>query len=294
MPSFKFLLKIGHITFIIPVILILTIFGDRNVPFQALSLLSYGMIIHNLLRFCFTFSLLPQIEKKQLLPSELMYEVALFYGFLIYKVNNQIVQLTFFIFLSIFAASLVYFQYHTVKEVVFAIVFSLLELILFHLVSLGIGFGWTGIFALDTAALILVILRLVYHLEKQVWMAFYLLISSLISLSYFHDVKFPNLEQQLLGFGVIGVILILLYFFFKWANFNRNCVSQFYYALVPFLIIYGIQKLSSYLNTPETLPFRRVHDHSDWKPQVNDYRSPSFLQIPWGLKKRPSMNLKFY
>lgn len=237
-----FCLKFGHITFILPAVVFCMIFFKREMFAKATCFLLWVMIFNTLLKHLFKVPLFPHLGTGYAFPSGHMHASAAFYGYLLYSTDNKYVKCILAALLGCIAFSLIHCHFHDFKDVLGALLFAISEITVYHFIVKKFGDKTVGVMALSSSMAIMMLLTVVHKVEFHVWLAFYGLAGMELALSTTEDIQLESFYQKLFALFCVTVSMIAVYYFFKIMAFDKFCVSEIRFALIP-LIIVGVKKI---------------------------------------------------
>lgn len=194
----RFCLNFGHITFIFPIVVAGVIFHKRDVYAKAVCFLAWVMIFNTLLKHIFKIPLFPHLGSGYAFPSGHMHAAAIFYGYILYKVNSKFAKIILGIILCCLGFSLIHCNFHNLSDIGGAVGFAVAELLIYHAISLNFGDKTVGIISVISAVAIILILSIIHEVEFHVLLAFYLLIGTEIFLSFIPDRRFIKYKKKFL------------------------------------------------------------------------------------------------
>ncbi|MDR3187394.1 MAG: hypothetical protein LBT63_03145 [Holosporaceae bacterium] len=239
-----FVLKFSHITFIIPLVMVGMIFHRRDLYAKAICFVFVVMIFNALLKQWFKVPLFPHLGPGYAFPSGHMHAAAVFYGYIIYKVDNRALRVTLLFLLCCFGLSLIQCRFHDLFDVTGAAVFAFAEILLCRFISLKFGEKALAAVAMAVSLSSMVILFIIYQLQWHVWLAFYALTGTIFSLNFIEDRKNRNLPQKLLSLTASVLLTAAVYFIFKALAFKDPFLSEIRFALLPTLTMGSINLCS--------------------------------------------------
>ena len=232
-----FFLKFGHITFILPIVIICIIFHKRDIYAKATCFLLWVMIFNTLLKYLFKVPLLPHLGPGYAFPSGHMHAASAFYGYILYKTDNKFVKIGLATLLCWLGFSLIYCHFHDLTDVLGAIGFTIVELLIYHILSVNFGDKVVGVTSIITAVAIMFALNIIHKVEFHVWLAFYALVGMETTLLITQDRKLGSISRKLFAL-ILSIIMIAgIYYLFKALAFDKFYLSEIRFALIPLIIV---------------------------------------------------------
>ena len=164
---------------------------ERKIWGQALIIFLFTVLLNSLLKYCFHVPLMPHLGKGFAFPSGHMQASFAFYGWLIISYRNFLLRSLLSIILMGISFSLIYFHYHTLIDVLGAVGFGSLELIIYYYCTkMPLIYKRPSLLGFSLGALtmpILLFLKQKYFIPDYLWQAFYGLLGSSLAweLSFF-------------------------------------------------------------------------------------------------------------
>lgn len=233
----RFCLKFGHITFILPIVMVCMIFHKRDIYAKAACFLLWVMIFNTLLKQLFKVPLFPHLGPGYAFPSGHMHAASIFYGYILYKSDNKIVKLLLAVLLSCLGASLIHCRFHDWIDILGAVGFTIAEIAVYHVMSANFGERTVGVVSIISAIGIMLILEAIYKVEFHVWLAFYGLIGMEFSLSAMEEKKLNQLSRKFLALVLSTFTIAAVYYLFKCLAFDKYYLSEVRFALIPMIIV---------------------------------------------------------
>lgn len=227
----KIFLTFGHDTIVVPLVILGYIWLDKRVFYSAVCLVLVSMIFNTALKVTFKIPLAANINKEWFaFPSGHMQTVVVLYGWLMAKTKNNIVRLFLLTILAGEWFSLIYFGYHNQYDIVGAVFFGLVLLLVYQMIlsKKELHLPWI-LFYLTTVMMIYI--AYVYHIKYHVWMAYYALIGFMISeylcSQSMHLIKTRSSfgSYQILN-KIIATILCLGIIFLVKELFKTKCMAD--------------------------------------------------------------------
>ena len=244
-------LAFSHDTIIIPLVILGYIWLDKKVFYSAICLVLFNMIFSAALKATFQVPLAPSIGKAGFaFPSGHMQSAFVLYGWLMSKTHKMFIRLIMLVILAGIAVSLVHFGFHNYYDILGAIFFGGILLLIYQklLSKYEFSLSWSIFFS---STIMIVYIAYVYRIESHLWMAYYGLIGIMFSEKTFSNLKDSN--QSFLNNkkpttkNVISKIVATIFcfgaFFLIKIVFASECmsdlpgvVSQLQWALISFCI----------------------------------------------------------
>ena len=221
-----FCLKFGHITFILPIVMICMIFHKRDIYAQAACFLLWVMIFNTLLKQLFKVPLFPHLGSGYAFPSGHMHAASIFYGYILYKTDKKIIKLLLVILLSCLGSSLIYCNFHDWIDVLGAVCFTIIEIMIYHIIFVNFGNRVVSIISIISAIGIMLILDIIYKVEFHVWLAFYGLLGMEFSLFIMEEKKLKQLSRKFLALILSTLMITAVYYLFKYLAFDKYYLSE--------------------------------------------------------------------
>ncbi|MDR3179640.1 MAG: hypothetical protein LBT70_01960 [Holosporaceae bacterium] len=241
-------LKIGHITFILPITVLGMIFHQRKLYEKAACFLLFAMIFNTLLKHLFRVPLFPHLGEGYAFPSGHMHAAAMFYGYILYQMVDRRIKMLLAIILMCEGFSLIYCKFHDLLDVLGALGFAVAEIFCYHLIVSKFkekGEKYATAIAIAIALGAMIILSIIYRIENHVWLAFYGLCGLFFSLSQIADKKLKTLLQKFWALLIASLFCWLVYMVFKNLNFRQNFLFEIKFALLPIIVAGSIKYTAS-------------------------------------------------
>lgn len=232
-----FCLKFGHITVILPCVMLGIIFHKRDIYAKAACFLLYVMIFNTLLKILFKVPLFPHLGNGYAFPSGHMHAASVFYGYILYKTKYQSVKYILSAVICCLGFSLIYCNFHDLLDVVGAVGFAVAEIFAYHIIYQKFGESGTAFFSIISAIIIMFVLQIIHKIEPHVWLAFYGLIGTEFSLMFFEDKKIKQISTKIVVSILSTLIIVALYYLFKFLDGNPAYITYIKFALIPIIII---------------------------------------------------------
>jgi len=241
-----FFLKFGHITFILPAVVLGMLFHKRDLYAKAVCFLFFVIIFNTLLKHIFKVPLFPHLGDGYAFPSGHMHAATVFYGYIIYKIENKAVRTMLVFLLMIMGFSLIHRHFHDLFDVLGAVGFGASEIIIYHFLWQRFGSKCVAAVALIGSIAIIVTLSIIYKVEYHVWLAFYGLCGTIFSLSAIDDLKPKRISQKILVLFIIGLLTFFVYVVFRTINFSQPYLSEIKFMLLPIIIMGSINIFANF------------------------------------------------
>ena len=236
-----FCLKFGHITFILPLVIVCMIFHKRDIYAKAACFLLWVMIFNTLLKHLFNVPLLPHLGVGYAFPSGHMHAASAFYGYILYKTDNKFVKIVLAMLLCCLGFSLIYCHFHDLTDVLGAVGFTVAELLIYHVISINFGDKVVGIISIASAVAVMFALSVIHRVEFHVWLAFYALLGMETVLTVTQEKRLNSLKKKFLALILSIITIASVYYIFKILAFDKFYLSEIRFALIPLIIIGSIQ-----------------------------------------------------
>jgi undecaprenyl-diphosphatase len=145
------------------------------------------VIFNALLKQLFKVPLFPHLGPGYAFPSGHMHAATVFYGYILYKINNKIMKALLFLLICGFGFSLIHCHFHDFFDIIGAVAFAFGEIVIYHFILLNFGEKAVAVVAIAAAVFSMAALFLIYKLELHVWLAFYALIGTVFSVGVIED-----------------------------------------------------------------------------------------------------------
>lgn len=230
-------LKFGHITFILPIVIVCMIFHKRDIYAKATCFLLWVMIFNTLLKYLFKVPLFPHLGTGYAFPSGHMHAASAFYGYILYKTDNKFVKTGLATLLCCLGFSLIHCRFHGLTDVLGAIVFSIVELLIYHVLSVNFGNKVIGVCSIISAGAIMFALSIIHKVEFHVWLAFYALVGMEAALFLTQNRQLSSISSKSFAL-ILSVIMIAgIYYLFKALAFDKFYLSEIRFAFIPLIIV---------------------------------------------------------
>jgi undecaprenyl-diphosphatase len=232
-----FFLKFAYITFILPVVLVGVIFHRRDLYAKAVCFVFVAMVFNSLLKQLFKVPLFPHLGPGYAFPSGHMHAATVFYGYILYEIDNKFIRTVLLFLMCSFGFSLIHCHFHDLIDVMGAVAFAFAEIVLYHFILLNFGERATAITAIATVVFSMAGLLLIYKLEWHVWLAFYAIIGTIFSLGIFKNGTNYNLIEKFFSLGIAVILIAMVYFIFKKLAFKEPFLSEIRFFLLPIVTL---------------------------------------------------------
>lgn len=209
-----FFLKFGHITIILPVVVVCLVLPHRNLYAKAACCLFWVMIFNTLLKHIFKVPLFPHLGTGYAFPSGHMHASAAFYGYILCVVENKYIKIALGLLLACIGFSLIHCGFHDLLAVVGALGFAAVELALYFQATKRWNEKTIAIGSIISAIAIMIVLSIIHKIEPHVWIAFYGLVGMELVISIW-KIQLKNTLQRCLALGISAAIIYGGYFLFK-------------------------------------------------------------------------------
>lgn len=222
------LLVFSHSIIIIPLMVLGFIWVDRRIFYHALCLILLSILVNSALKVSFQIPLPSSLGKEWFaFPSGHMQLSTVLYLWLAYKIPNTVLRLAIALLLTGIGLSLIHFGYHNFYDVLGAIVFALLLLLLYSLSSSR----WPKVIpwmVLVVASVLFTYIHIRYaHRLDHVWIAYYALLGVILS------EKLVNKKMTAMCFAhkALATVIYFSAFMMVHAIFQLKLVSDLPYYL---------------------------------------------------------------
>ena len=236
-----FCLKFGHITFILPLVIVCMIFHKRDIYAKAACFLLWVMIFNTLLKYLFKVPLFPHLGPGYAFPSGHMHAASAFYGYILYKTDSKFVKIILAMLLCSLGFSLIHCRFHDLADVLGAVGFTVAELLIYHVISINFGDKVVGIISIASAVAIMFALSVKHRVEFQVWLAFYALLGMESVLTVTQDKRLNSVKKKFLALILSVILIASVYYIFKFLAFDKFYLSEIRFALIPLIIVGAMQ-----------------------------------------------------
>lgn len=218
-------LKLGHITILLPAMVICMIFHRRDIYAKAACFLLWVMIFNTLLKYLFKVPLFAHLGNGYAFPSGHMHASCAFYGYLFYKTPRWSIKMLLLLLLGCLGFSLIHCRFHDLKAVLGAVGFFLLEFAVYYVLSKAYGDVWTGVVATAGAIVCMLLLYHCYQLQFHVWLAFYGLVGLEAALLT-KEVCLQSWGQKMLALALAATFVGLVYGLFRHLAFSSDYLTE--------------------------------------------------------------------
>ena len=182
----KMVLEFSHESIIIPLLIIGYIWVNREIFFHSICLVLLSMIFNSSLKATFQIPLNPHIGKEGFaFPSGHMQTAVVLYGFLYTFTRNIIFKIFFIAFLVMIGASLIYFGYHNIADIVGAVLFGLILIYSYKYLITSMRVRYLFLAIIAFASVFLIYIKSTHIIPPHLWMAYYAVFGLLIAQYYF-------------------------------------------------------------------------------------------------------------
>lgn len=187
----KIVLEFSHESIIIPLLIIGYIWINRVIFFHSISLVLISMIFNASLKATFQIPLNPSISKTGFaFPSGHMQTSVVLYGFLYTFAQSRTLKICLISLLIMIGASLIYFRYHNIVDVLGGIVFALALIYSYKYIIIinraHLKIRYLFLIMISFVSICIGYIKLIHIIPPHLWMAYYALFGLLISEGYFN------------------------------------------------------------------------------------------------------------
>ena len=186
----KVVLEFSHESVIIPLLIIGYIWINRNVFFHGICLVLISMIFNASLKATFQIPLNPSVGKEGFaFPSGHMQTSVVLYGFLYTFTQNRVLKFCLIALLIMIGASLIYFGYHNLVDIIGAMIFALSLIHLYKHIIINKAYlkhRYLFLAVMTFVSICLVYIKLIHIIPPHLWMPYYALFGLLITQGYFN------------------------------------------------------------------------------------------------------------
>jgi len=222
-------LTCGREIVLVPLIILGFLVLDRRIFGHATFLLLSAMILNVLLKSIFQIPLSTHLNKiGYAFPSGHMHSAMVFYGWLLLNTKNSLIKITLGLVLAGVAFGLIYQQYHDIYDVLGAIIFGGITLLIYFPLSKSKAFAnkpfLLGYIMIALSAGIMWYINITESLSNHVWMAFMVLCGFTVSWTIFAKsiTTNPPFLSAIIGFVCIIGIYYLTIILKDWINIDYN------------------------------------------------------------------------
>jgi undecaprenyl-diphosphatase len=218
-------LKLGHKEILIPFFISGMIFHKREIYTRALCLFCIIMIFNTLLKNFFKIPLFPHLGPGYAFPSGHMHAAVVFYGYILYRIKDYKIKTIIAISLCGLGFSLVYQRYHNLYDILGAIAFGVVELMICaHLEKRKKNLAAV---ALIFSIVIIGILLYMCKIEPHVLLAFYALLGIILGTKIFPEQISENIFRK---FIALFLTIVLWYAIFMISRtIGLENLKEYYY-----------------------------------------------------------------
>ncbi|CEK12066.1 phosphatase PAP2 family protein [Legionella hackeliae] len=231
-----FFLLFSNAVVIIPFLILGFIWLDKSLFYHAICLILISSLINVALKVSFQIPLPASIAKNWFaFPSGHMQMTTVLYGWIAYKIGIEWIKRVLITLLIGIALSLIHFNYHNVYDIIGALFFALLILVLYPILysKWPTAMPWI---LLITAINLIAYIHLRYRpIPNHAWVAFFMLVGFIIAetLSKGRHILL-SIKQKLIATLLVIVLMILTYSVFQIPAVHT---LPFYFAYMEWLII---------------------------------------------------------
>jgi undecaprenyl-diphosphatase len=240
------LLCSGHVEVFLPTVVLGMIFYRQRLYGRMACSLFFAMVINTLLKRFFKVPLFPHLGVGYAFPSGHMHSTAMFFGYALYKANSVRMKMLMALIMLGEGFALIHLNFHDLPDVLAALGFATLEILCYHQIISKFGEKtgekYAGAILIVVSSLSLVVMSIIYKIPRHVWIAFYGLISMIVSLSFIVGEEFEGtMAQRFMALLSISVLGSLVYFTFMFIDFQKHFISEIKFALAPLLLAGSIR-----------------------------------------------------
>lgn len=182
-------LEFSHESIIIPLLIIGYIWINKDIFFHGICLVLISMIFNASLKATFQIPLNPSLGKEGFaFPSGHMQTSVVLYGFLYTFIQNKALKMCLLALLIMIGASLIYFDYHNIMDILGATIFALSLIYLYKYIIINrvcLKSRYLFLAVIIFVSICLGYIKLIHIIPPHLWMAYYALFGLLISQGYF-------------------------------------------------------------------------------------------------------------
>lgn len=211
-------LEFSNASLMAPIITIGYIMIDRKVFFNAASLMLLGILFGTALKVTFKIPLAPSLGKAGFaFPSTHMLTSTILYGSLYGACKNNLLRTAIMLLLPLIALSLIYFGYHNIYDILFAIFIAIILIKVQNYIIKAYGQGYHYAIILIFGALCLLYNYLSYGLAPHLIKAFAGLFGLLVGEAFFGSKVKANLgiKNKTIALTLCFFITLLFYYLFE-------------------------------------------------------------------------------
>lgn len=222
-------LTCGKEIVLVPLIILGFLTLDRRIFGHATFLLLFAMIFNVLLKSTFQVPLSTHLNKVgYAFPSGHMHSAMVFYGWLLLNVKNSLIRIMLGLLLAGIAFGLIYQQYHDIYDILGAVIFGGITLLIYFPLSRSKVFVnkpfLLGYIIIALSAGIMWYINRTETISSHVWMAFMVLCGFTASWTIFAKsiTTNPPFLSAIIGFACIIGIYYLTIILKDWTNIDYN------------------------------------------------------------------------
>jgi undecaprenyl-diphosphatase len=236
------ILKLGHVDVIILVVVGGMLFHKRNYYETATCFVCFVMIFNQLLKDIFKVPLLAHLGSGYAFPSGHMHAATIFYGYILFRTGNIVVKIALLVLLGLIGFALVHLRFHDWFDVLGAVAFAVTEIGGYAFLRKRVGEKFIGGLALILSLLILLWMHFSGQIQAHVWLAFYILVSSIICRSLWGGIELTEFKHKMISLLLIFTSLYLLNKLGIWLfyGYQAHYLSQLKFLFLPISIFLPI------------------------------------------------------
>jgi undecaprenyl-diphosphatase len=204
--------------------------------------LLFAATINLLLKYIFKVPLFPHLGVGYAFPRGHMHVTAIFYGYVLYKINDLGIKALMAAILLGEGFSLVYLGFHDLPDLIGALGFAALEILCYHqLVSeFGESRGerYAVIAMIFFSMVSMVALSMMNTIPAYIWSDFYGLAGIVLASSMTTSRELNTLAQKFIALLTVAALNYAIYTIFEVINPQRHYFSEIKYLLFP-VVVYG-------------------------------------------------------
>ncbi len=182
----KMILGFSHGTIIVPLLIIGYIWINEEIFFHSICLILLSMISNSAFKVTFQVPLNPHIGKEGFaFPSGHMQTAVALYGFLYTFTRNKALKNSLIVLLIMIGASLIYFGYHNLADILGAVFFALILIYCYKYLTIIMRVPHLFLAITTFASVCLLYIKLIQTIPPHLWMSYYSIFGLLISQYYF-------------------------------------------------------------------------------------------------------------
>ncbi len=231
-----YLLKFGHQTFIMPIIVLSMIFHKREPYAKAACLFCIIMIFNTLLKNVFKVPLMSHLGTGYAFPSGHMHAATVFYGYILYKTDNYVIKFLLACIICGLAFALIYHNYHHLPDIVGSVAFAVIELLICKELETKFGNVENAIIAiLFSIASIAIIWSMINIIDFHIWIASYVMLGFMIGCAIFPNKPLSDYIQKVSAILLFVALWYIIDFLHKSYGFSYS--SDYYIVYLKYLFV---------------------------------------------------------